>query len=63
MISLTLFMFTKFAFGKFEECAQAQHEINNRCEKKMMSGSLYCQVAVQVSSCSAKGTNWSVFDQ
>ena len=33
MISLTLFMFTKFAFGKFEECAQAQHEINNTCEK------------------------------
>ena len=31
--------------------------------KKMMSGSLYCQVAVQVSSCSAKGTNWSVFDR
>ena len=54
MISLTLFMFTKFAFGKFEECAQAQHEINNTC----MSGFLYCQVAVQVSSCSAKGTNW-----
>ena len=32
-------------------------------KKKMMSSSLYCQVAVQVSSCSAKGTNWSVFDQ
>ena len=31
--------------------------------KKMMSSSLYCQVAVQVSSCSAKGTNWSVFDR
>ena len=29
----------------------------------MMSSSLYCQVAVQVSSCSAKGTNWSVFDR
>ena len=49
--------------SKFEECVQAQHEINNTCEKKMMSSSLYCQVAVQVSSCSAKGTNWSVFDQ
>ena len=30
---------------------------------KMMSSSLYCQVAVQVSSCFAKGTNWSVFDR
>ena len=50
MVSLTLFMFTKFAFGKFEECAQAQHEINNTCEKKIFvlssgcaSKFLFCQ--------------------
>ena len=58
-------MHSHLAVGsKFEECAQAQHEINNSCEeKKMMSSSLSCQVAVQVSSYSAKCTNWSVFDR
>ena len=29
------------SLGVWQECVQAQHEINNTCEKKMMSRSLW----------------------
>ena len=62
-------MFTKFVFGSGggevlgydKSICKLNMKLIIICEKKKICA--VNLVAVQVSSCSAKGTNWSVFDR